>query len=289
MASYYKTSNEHYCKDKTPDSLYKIGMFAGMNRVTIKALRYYDEQKLLQPAFIDHENGYRYYVLSQVADLHQIIALRDMGFTIEEIRKIKEGKSEKDLLTFKKTQLLKQISELTDKLARVESYLSKEQFVSSAHVLIKTLPEVSVACMKVRLENYDQLFHLMPELGVEMEQLGCVCAVPDYCFTHYLEPGYKDEQILVEICQAVTEPGDDSDMVNFKKLEETEAACIFHKGSYSDFPKSYEIILNYIEENGYEICGNIRECYIDGVWNKDSSDDWLSEIQIPVKKISEFD
>ncbi|MBQ2922567.1 MAG: hypothetical protein IJE60_05690 [Tyzzerella sp.] len=50
------------------------------------------------------------------------------------------------------------------------------------------------------------------------------------------------------------------------------------------FHKSYAVVLNYIEENGYEICGNIRESYIDGVWNKDSTEEWLSEIQIPIRR-----
>ena len=49
-----------------------------------------------------------------------------------------------------------------------------------------------------------------------------------------------------------------------------------------DFPGTYAVLLHY-EENGYEVCGNIRECYIDGVWNKEREEDWLSEIQIPVK------
>lgn len=43
-------------------------------------------------------------------------------------------------------------------------------------------------------------------------------------------------------------------------------------------------MLKYIEENGYEIAGPIRESYIDGVWNKDEEAQWLSEIQVPVKK-----
>lgn len=47
--------------------------------------------------------------------------------------------------------------------------------------------------------------------------------------------------------------------------------------------KSYAMLLQYIEENGYEICGNIRESYIDGVWNKETEKEWLTEIQIPVK------
>ena len=46
----------------------------------------------------------------------------------------------------------------------------------------------------------------------------------------------------------------------------------------------YETVLRYIEENGYEIAGEIRESYIDGVWNKDDESEWLSEIQVPVRR-----
>jgi len=64
-----------------------------------------------------------------------------------------------------------------------------------------------------------------------------------------------------------------------------EAACIFHKGDYYSFSESYRKVLKFIDENGYEICGNIRESHIDGVWNKESPKDWLSEVQIPIRKI----
>ena len=47
------------CEIKDSGTLYKIGMFAAMNHVTVKALRFYEEQGLLIPAQINHENGYR--------------------------------------------------------------------------------------------------------------------------------------------------------------------------------------------------------------------------------------
>ena len=139
--------------------------------------------------------------------------------------------------------------------------------------------------MKVTLESYDCLFDLMPKMGSLMEKAFCKCALPEYCFTNYLEPCYKDENICVEICEAVTEMKKETDGLKFKKMPEVQAACIFHKGSYRFFPESYEILLKYIEENGYKISGEIRESYIDGVWNKDDESQWLSEIQIPVEKI----
>ena len=78
---------EHKCfEKKCKETLYKIGMFAQMNHITIKALRFYEEQGLLTPAFVDNENGYRYYTMSQMAILHQITALKQAGFTLDDIK-----------------------------------------------------------------------------------------------------------------------------------------------------------------------------------------------------------
>ena len=272
------------CEVKDSGTLYKIGMFAAMNHVTVKTLRFYEEQGLLMPALIHSENGYRYYTLSQMAVIHQITALKMAGFTLEEIVRINSGADEEAVLLKKKSELLAKISDLTRQIAIVDGYLSKKKTCLSAPVLIKTIPETTVAFMRTRLESYDGLFDRMPEMGALMEKAGCVCALPEYCFTNYLEPGYKDGDILVEICESVMEAKQEIGDLRFKTLPEIQAACIFHKGSYRTFSESYETVLRYVEENGYEIAGEIRESYIDGVWNKDDESEWLSEIQVPVRR-----
>ena len=270
--------------EKTTPQLYKIGMFAQMNHITIKTLRFYEEQGLLLPAYVDGENGYRYYTMNQMADIQRITALKQAGFTLDDIKLINQGADTAYLLSTKKAALLKKIAELTSQIAVIDGYLSGPAGTLDAPVLIRTIPAVTVASMKKRIDSYDELFSLMPEMGAEMERLGCRCALPEYCFTHYLEPGFRDEHILIETCEAVTEKKEDSALVKFRELPEITAACIFHKGSYSNFSESYAAILRFIEENGYKICGNIRENYIDGIWNKDREEDWLSEIQIPVSR-----
>ena len=272
------------CEEKNSGTLYKIGMFAAMNHVTVKTLRFYEEQGLLMPAFINQENGYRYYELSQMAVIHQITALKLAGFTLEEIARINSGTDEEAVLLKKKSELLARISDLTRQIAAVDGYLSKKKTGLSAPVLIKTIPETTVAFMQTRLKTYDCLFDAMPKMGALMEKAGCVCALPEYCFINYLEPGYKDGDILVEICESVVEAKKETGDLHFRTLPEIQAACIFHKGSYNLFSESYETVLRYIEENGYAIAGEIRESYIDGVWNKDDERDWLSEIQIPIRK-----
>lgn len=271
------------CEVKTQAHLYKIGMFAQMNRVTVKALRFYEEQELLFPAYVDKENGYRYYTLDQMAVVHQITALKQAGFTLDDIKRINHGGDEDNLLQRKKAQLLAKISELTHQLAVIDAYLCDKDETLSAPVLIKRLPSVVVAYMQKRIDSYDELFTIMPEMGNEMGKSACECAFPEYCFTYYLEPFYKEKDILVEICESVTEEQEDTEVLKFKKIPGVKAACIFHRGSYDRLSESYARILKYIEDNDYTICGNIRESYIDGVWNKDHAEQWLTEIQIPVK------
>ena len=274
------------CEGKGSSTLYKIGMFAAMNHVTVKALRFYEEQGLLIPALIHPETGYRYYTLSQMAVLHQITALKQAGFTLEEIARVNAGADEEAVLLRKKAELLAKIAALTRQIAVVDGYLSKRKNVLSSPVLVKTIPETTVAAMKIRIDSYDCLFDRMPEMGVLMEKVGCECAIPEYCFTNYLEPGYKDEDMLVEICESVEAAKEETGGLYFRTLPQIQAACIFHKGSYRSFAQSYETVLKYIEENGYEIAGEIRESYIDGVWNQDDESQWLSEIQVPVRRKS---
>ena len=275
------------CEVKTSDTLYKIGMFAAMNHVTVKTLRFYEEQGLLMPALIHPDTGYRYYTLSQMAVLHQITALKLAGFKLEEIANINSGADEIAVLLKKKAELLEKIADITRQIAVVDGYLAKKKTGLSSPVLIKTIPETTVAFMRIRLESYDCLFDRMPEMGALMEKAGCECALPEYCFTAYPESGYKDGDIPVEICESVVEAKKEIGDLKFKTMPEIQAACVFHKGSYRTFSESYETVLRYIEENGYEIAGEIRESYIDGVWNKDDESRWLSEIQVPVRRKTE--
>lgn len=273
--------------EKETGHLYRIGMFAQMNHITIKTLRFYEEQGLLQPAYIDSETGYRYYLMNQMADLHRITALKQIGFTLDDIKRFNNTSDVTSFLGKKKAELMKKIAELTEQIAIIDSYMVGSNDSIDAPVLIKKIPAVTVAAMQKRIESYDELFELMPLMGAEMERLGCECAIPEYCFTNYLEAEYKEEQILVETCEAVTERKEDSKLIQFKDFPEIEVASIYHKGSYNDFSRTYTAILKYIEESEYEICGNIRENYIDGIWNKETEEEWLSEIQIPVRKRGE--
>ncbi|MEG0528249.1 MerR family transcriptional regulator [Amedibacillus sp. YH-ame6] len=277
------------CK-KEELKLYKIGMFAQMNRVSIKTLRYYDDIGLLKAEKVDEINGYRYYSSSQMPILHKILALRDMNFSIEEIQLVFQGKSEEQLLSRKKQELLVELSNITKKIAGIESYLMSDYVKSNYHVVMKSLPRVSIAYMKLHLNSYEELFYKMPDMGALMEKAGCECLNPGYCFTIYFDGEYRESNINAQICEEVTSVKENQGELYFEELEEVElAACVLHKGSYQGLPKAYAAVVRFIEESGYEICGYQRESYIDGVWNQEDEKDWLTEIQFPVRKMKTMD
>lgn len=269
--------------------MYRIGMFSKINKVTVKTLRYYDEAGLLKPAHVDEENGYRYYTSQQLPTLHKIIALRQIGFSIDEISLILRGGSIQAIFERRKLELEAVMEESREQLSRITHYLGriKEEFSMDYEVLLKELPEAIVYSKRMRVPNYDCYFEIIPKIGEEVTKANpeLKCAVPEYCFIIYHDGEYKEQDIDVEFCEAVTSFGSDTDQIKFKKIDRVEtAACVLHKGPYSTIGRAYGQIFKWIADNGYVPSDNPRESYIDGIWNKENPDEWLTELQIPVVK-----
>lgn len=268
--------------------MYSIGIFSKMNRVTTKTLRYYDAIDLLKPAHIDEQTGYRYYSSDQFARLSQIMALKQLGLSLTDIKNIiDDTKSLQIYLKIREKELKDLMVEVSEKLLSIENYNKRLQ--NNAHMIytpvLRSLPEVIVASMKFHATSYDTYFEQIPKMGIEMEQLGAVCAEPPYCFILYHDGYYKDHHMNVEVCEAVTHHCNHSEKVVFKTLPSVPTAlCILHKGPYEQLRHAYAFAYDWIKDNQYHIAGPPRESALDGIWNKTSSLDWLTELQIPITK-----
>jgi len=271
--------------------MYKIGVFSKMNRITVKTLRHYDDIGLLKPCQVDETTGYRYYSSDQLMSLHKILALKQIGFSLNEIIEVMDKNMSIDRMIAymegKQSAISKTIEDEQAKLNQVQSYLKnlKQGVIPMMYnVILKELPGIIVASVRTRIPNYEAFNTIYPEMGKYMEEQKVKCATPGYCFTIYHDGEYKESDIDVEICESVTDFANDSDKVKFKKIETVKtAACVIHKGPYNTIGLSYGAVMKWIEENGYDIIGLPRESYIDGIWNKENPEEWLTEIQIPIK------
>jgi effector-binding domain-containing protein len=120
-------------------------------------------------------------------------------------------------------------------------------------------------------------------MGETMKKQGAVCRKPAYCFNIYHDGEFKTTDIDVEICEAVEEARPDGDGVLYKKLEPVQkAACLRHMGPYELLGESYGKLFSWLEKEGYTPDGPCRESYIDGIWNREDPEEWITEIQVPV-------
>ena len=119
-----------------------------------------------------------------------------------------------------------------------------------------------------------------------MQRLGCKCPSPGYCFTIEHNEEYSPTNIDIEYCEQVEEMGQDSAIIQFKTLPAVPTAvCMKHYGPYDRFYQSSTELFKYIDEKGYKITGRPRCSYVDGVWNQEDPEKWLSIIQVPVTTI----
>jgi len=263
----------------------KIGEFSKLSKVTIKALRYYEKEGLLLPAFINEENGYRFYDNSQLVEIAKIIAYRQMGLSIDEIKQILDKSiSLNTVLLNKQRELEETINNNVYQLSKIKYFLEEKEMTNE--IFEKEISECYVYYKEGIIPTYSDMTEFILESGTECMNLnpGIKCIEPDYCFVEYLDGEYKENDVKIRYSQAVV-PGqyNSNGAIKFKKLEATKCICIYHKGAYDSLGSSYSKIMNYISANNLKMSRFPRECYIDGIWNKENPEDWLTEIQIPIE------
>ena len=153
-------------------------------------------------------------------------------------------------------------------------------------VVLKKLPSYTVYYKEGVIKDFSEIVSFILSSACECKDINpnIKCIEPDYCYVSYLDGEYKESNMKIRYAQAVTEMGIESETIKFEQLNGVKAACIYHKGSYDSLRDSYSYVIKWVEDNGYEISEPIRERYIDGMWNKASEDEWLTEIQIPIRK-----
>ena len=261
----------------------KIGEFSRLSLTTVKALRFYEKEGLLLPASIDEWSGYRFYETSQLETAARIKSYRQLGLSIEDIRRIFSGEDARQVLSSKADSLRQLQRETELQLSIIQFILEGKKMKYQATV--KEIPEMIVYTAETVLPRYADSMQWIPSVGQACLRLnpGLKCTDPPYEFCEYLDSEHKETDIHIRHSEAVTAFGLESDQIKFRTLPAARVLSIYHKGAYDTIGEAYAFIMDYAEKNGYEVAGLARESYIDGIWNKESVDEWLTEVQLPIK------
>lgn len=268
--------------------MFRIGEFSKMGMTTVKTLRYYDEVGLLKPEAVDEFTGYRLYTGTQLAQLHRIQSLRQAGLTVDEVRRVISGEQATAILQRRAAELQDELNDTRDQLSRIEFILQgkQEDQAMSYSATIKHIPPCIVYSTEMTMPNFDAYFSEIPALGKKLKDRypDLKCATPEYCFVINRDREWKETDNRIEFGEAVTEMKPDFDGVRFHEMPALDVVSVMHKGSYEDMAQAFAFALEWIERNSYEMADDPRCSYIDGIWNKDDVADWLTEVQIPVRK-----
>ena len=267
--------------------MFTIGEFSKLTRTTIKTLRHYDEAGLLKPAEVDAWTGYRRYTTAQLYPLQRVLALRQAGLSVEEVRQILGGADEMSILRARRVALVRELEEAEGRVLRLNILMQSLKGGETMYQpIIRTLPGRTVYFKEGVIRNFSELGAFIPDAEAEFRTANPSLELdtPGYCFVSYLDGEYREEDIRVRYNSAVTAPGVETDAIKFARLEPVEAVCVYHRGPYDTLGQAYAFAVNWAQQSGYELTELPRECYIDGIWNKADPADWLTEIELPVRK-----
>jgi effector-binding domain-containing protein len=284
--------------------MFKIGEFSRFSQVTVKTLRYYDQIGLLKPAEIDPFTGYRYYSASQLPRLNRILALKDLGLSLDQIAQLLEGDLSPDqirgMLRLKQVEIQQQVQEEQVRLARVEGRLKQieqEGTMPDYDVVLKKVDPQKVVAIRDIAPTYSDQGPLWKELSVYLAQHGTRAAGPS--LTIYYDTEYRERDVDVETATPIGAPLPGTERIKVRELPGVETmACVIHQGSYDTLGQAYSALLTWIETNGYRIVGPNREVYLrcpdndydDPVaygydnYVADDPAEYVTEVQFPVEK-----
>jgi DNA-binding transcriptional MerR regulator len=270
--------------------MFKIGEFSKLSHVTVKTLRYYDRIGLLKPAKVDRFTSYRYYSADQLPRLNRILALKDLGLSLDQIARLLDHDLSPDqirgMLRLKQVEIEGQLEEEQARLARVEQRLrqiEQEEAMSTQEVAVKKIPAQAVASVRDVIPTYGDVGQLFGEIFAYLGQHRITPAGPPIGIYH--DPEFREQEVDVEVAVPVTVSVPEGERLKERELPAVEEmACIIHQGGYETIGGTYGQLMGWIEANGYRMVGPVREVSVRGPESGDDAPTYVTEIQLPVEK-----
>lgn len=272
-----------------------IGDFAKYGSVSVRMLRHYDAVGLLRPARVDEFTGYRYYAAEQMTRLNRVIALKELGFSLQQIAELLDEEVSsaelRGMLRLRRRELAAAMEADAARLAQVEARLrviESEGFMSENEVVLKSVPPLRVAQVVAGAEELSPEFigpviaSLFEQLGARLARAGIKATGPAVAF-YELVTDEKGVAVRVHAAVPVAAEPDASHDVDIVDLPGCErVAATVHHGSLDDVMPTLQRLARWVDGSGYHSTGIAREVYVscDG-----APETWVTELQEPLAQV----
>jgi DNA-binding transcriptional MerR regulator len=253
--------------------LYRIGEFARLSGISIKTLRFYDEVGLLRPAGVDPRTRYRLYVPGQLQDLAAILALKRLGASLHDIRRVvgstASSRDRRKLLEKLKANAEHTMERARRSLAWIDGALDEfTEGECEVPVVMKQRAAVRVASVRAQVKCYAEIGHMERDLqrAVLPELTGRLQGV---LWHRCAESGSIEGEPFVEISPRAPRSG----AYELKELPSTLVASAYCESEDRAAERTYEAICRWMRLHDLRLAGPKREIYVGQIL----------EIQFPVK------
>jgi DNA-binding transcriptional MerR regulator len=248
----------------------KIGYFSRLSQVPVRTLHYSDQIGLFKPACVDAETGYRYYALAQLVELNHILALKDLGLSLQQIANITGGELSREelrgMLRLRQVELEESVTAIQSEMARLLvrlRQLDMEDEMSDYEVVLKTTQPMLVASQRVTIPTNDQVPSLLrpafKEVHRYIQTQGAKVVGPSLVRWHTPPDVYVNED--VEAIFPVDRPIAETEAISVYELPVEEVAAVVHHGEFDEFTGGHQALLQWAEANEYRLNGAYREIY----------------------------
>jgi DNA-binding transcriptional MerR regulator len=275
----------------------KIGEFSRLAQVPVPTLRYYDQVGLLKPVSVDRFTGYRYYSVSQLPRLNRILALKGLGFPLEQISLALDEdltpEQMRGMLRLRHAQISQQLEETQSQLLEVEvrlQQIEREDALSAYDVVLKRVEPLLVASVRATLPNHSAVGVLFGEVYEAIRSYVNEALAPNpelggQTLVLWYDSEFKETEVEGAAAFMLRTRVPESGRVRVHDLPAATMASTVHHGTYESIGQAHEAVLGWIEANGYQIAGADRELnlhHTPPIRRDDPS--YITEIQYPVEK-----
>jgi len=276
--------------------MFLIGEFSKISRVSKRLLHYYDEIGLLKPAHIDPQTGYRYYSAKQLPRLNRILALKELGLTLDSIAGMMQADVSDEeihgMLLLKKAEVEQTVLEEVQRLRRIEARLQQNQRSDEAlDVVVKSIPAQLFLSIRAVIPSPEEMLQLVEQVQrvlpsrVDPRVLGPFAGV---VYTDGFTLRNNDVEFGYLLKKPVEEPIALSEEYVLRMHElpaiQTMATAVQTGGPDLVFV-ALGRIAQWIEANGYRIAGPYREIGVE-LPGSAPFDEMIIEVQMPLERMS---
>lgn len=281
--------------------MYQIGEFSTIARVSTAQLRHYHKLGLFQPLHTDPVTGYRYYSAAQLPRLNRILALKDLGLSLEQIARLLDDDISAEeihgMLTLRKAQIEQTLREELNRVRSIEERLweiETEGVLSDEDVVLKSIPEQQYLSIREVVPSVADGFKLMYEIQRLLPQRAGRSVLGNFGLIFHSE-GFATQDIDVEMGFLLQQPFFDTvtlsadRVLTVKTIPAVESmATMVRVGIYNDSVGHYGALGTWIERHNYQLAGPGWEVFIQP-FEPGKEDEAVMEIRLPVKPIHQGD